>query len=279
MNKSRTAEMISSYLDGALSEDEKRDLENLLIQDEKVKELHQQMQLTRYILSKAPRIKAPHNFTLTVSMVKPPNKSSSFLSSLFVLRSMQFAAVLSSFMLIFAFLAEYLNTSPHSITVVNQATMPLKETTNEIEPLELAAAAPMQMTITSENVQSAAVVGKQGETLDEKKALATVYPMQTTQPKEEAAPEAMAIASDNEAEMFTLPLDSGIAITNTLTPASSSPMPTQVILSHQRIQDQSWFLRVIELGILLIVICSWGGVYFISRFRLSCTSSNSSKRS
>ncbi len=63
-------ERLSAYLDGQLSERERRQVEEWLRTRPEVREAWQSLRQTHHVLRHAPRRKAPRNFTLTPAMVR-----------------------------------------------------------------------------------------------------------------------------------------------------------------------------------------------------------------
>ncbi|MCX8024290.1 MAG: zf-HC2 domain-containing protein, partial [Thermanaerothrix sp.] len=66
-------ERLSAYLDGELSERERRQVEEWLRTRPEVREAWQSLRQTHYVLRHAPRRKAPRNFALTPAMVGVPS--------------------------------------------------------------------------------------------------------------------------------------------------------------------------------------------------------------
>src|SRR5690242_6129044 len=64
-------ELLSSYLDGALNEAERADLETRLQSDDGLRRELAALQQTVNLVRGLPPLKAPRNFTLTASMVRP----------------------------------------------------------------------------------------------------------------------------------------------------------------------------------------------------------------
>ncbi len=63
-------EMLSAYLDDALTAAERQTLEARLVRDPELREHLEQLRVTRSLVRGLPRIKAPRNFTLSAEMVR-----------------------------------------------------------------------------------------------------------------------------------------------------------------------------------------------------------------
>ena len=70
----RHIKKISSYLDGKVSNSEKRQIADNISKDQQSQEIFNQLEQVKFLLSKTPKLKVPRNFQLTEKMVgmKPP---------------------------------------------------------------------------------------------------------------------------------------------------------------------------------------------------------------
>ena len=68
----RDIEQLSAYLDGALRPRQRAALEKRLHTHYTLRKTYEEMHKTRLLLRSAPRLRAPHNFTLTPQLVRAP---------------------------------------------------------------------------------------------------------------------------------------------------------------------------------------------------------------
>ena len=91
--QSRDLRILSAYLDDVLNASQKEKLEARLIREPELRQTFENLRRTKRILSSLPRVKSPHNFTLTPEMVSVRQpKRSPFVSTLRLATS--FAAIL-----------------------------------------------------------------------------------------------------------------------------------------------------------------------------------------
>lgn len=96
----RDLEVLSAYLDGEISADQKRTLEARLKSEEQLNRAYTELRRTRMILRSAPRLRAPRNFTLTQRMVGVrPTRDWSF-------PVLSMASVMATFLFILVFLGD-----------------------------------------------------------------------------------------------------------------------------------------------------------------------------
>ncbi len=100
----RDYEIISAYLDGQLSEADRSRLEERMRANSDLRNAMEEMGRTRALLRMAPRRRAPHNFTLTRSMVgqKPEARRGSFR----LFPAFSFASAMATLALVFSLLFE-----------------------------------------------------------------------------------------------------------------------------------------------------------------------------
>ena len=107
-NANRDFELLSAYLDGQLSDNDRRRVEQLLHSRPDLKTTLDELRRTRAVLRMAPRRRAPRNFTLTPEMVgeKPGRKPQPRNTGLFP--AFSFASAFATIVLIASLLFEFL---------------------------------------------------------------------------------------------------------------------------------------------------------------------------
>lgn len=115
-------ESLSAYLDGELSIPERRKLEVMLHENESFLQQLNALEKTRALLRHAPRVKVPHNFTLTAAML--PNKQ----PNTFWLPMMSTSSVLAAVVLIITYVFNFATlASPKMIENLAMDTAPMAE--------------------------------------------------------------------------------------------------------------------------------------------------------
>lgn len=99
---------LSALLDGKLSPAEKSRLESRLSKETDLREMLEELRRTRIILRNSPKIRAPHNFTLTRQMAGISEKPRSG----FVYPFLKLSTVLASILFVFALLGDFFVKQP-----------------------------------------------------------------------------------------------------------------------------------------------------------------------
>jgi hypothetical protein len=138
------AETLSAYLDGQLSPADARQLQGRLASDPNLKAVLDDMRLSRRVLAKLPKRRAPHNFTLTRSMkgVRAPEPPAVW--------GLRFASLLATLLLLATFALN--GVTPLAPVSLASAPRPANgiggsgggPPTTELPPQSFAAAAPTQ---------------------------------------------------------------------------------------------------------------------------------------
>jgi hypothetical protein len=117
---SRDWEVLSAFLDGQLSAQEKALLETRLKESPELQNGLEEMQRTRAVLRSLPRYHVPRNFTLTPAMVGKK-------SQLRLFPVMRLASIMASILLVLTFVGEWLSTSWMAQQAAPMAAMPVEE--------------------------------------------------------------------------------------------------------------------------------------------------------
>ena len=101
--RTRDLNKLSAYLDGTLKENQREKLRFRLEREPELRQWFENLQQTKDLLGKLPRIRAPHNFTLTPNMVtvRSPKKQPIF-------NSLRLASSLAAALLVVLLGVEYL---------------------------------------------------------------------------------------------------------------------------------------------------------------------------
>ena len=120
----RDYEQISAYLDGGLKPNERARVEARLQSDDAFQATFQEMRKTRSLLRSLPRMRSPHNFTLTPAMVgKPVTRPGLYPRSYYTLR---LSAVLSSVFLVVVLIGDFLTSGLRPAMMPTMAPVPVQ---------------------------------------------------------------------------------------------------------------------------------------------------------
>ncbi len=117
---SRDWEVLSAFLDGELSAQEKALLETRLQENPELQKGLEEMQRTRAVLRSLPRYHVPRNFTLTPAMVGKKSQPQLF-------PIMRLASIMASILLVLTFVGEWLSTSWMAQQAAPMAAMSVEE--------------------------------------------------------------------------------------------------------------------------------------------------------
>ena len=114
--------LLSTYLDHALKEPEEKKLEVRLAQEPELRERLENLRRTKHLLRFLPRLKAPHNFTLTPEMVtvRKPRQP--------IFTTLRYATAIAAILLVVLFSVEGITNLPKAATADESAILQEAET-------------------------------------------------------------------------------------------------------------------------------------------------------
>lgn len=125
--RAKQLEQLSAYLDGQLSETEKRQVESRLSSEPGLREEYEGLRKTKLLFSRIPQVRAPRSFALTPEMVKVRQKKQPFTTTL------RWATSVAAILLVVMFGAEFLLGNPFAARSAMPAEEMLESVTMEME--------------------------------------------------------------------------------------------------------------------------------------------------
>lgn len=125
--RAKQLEQLSAFLDGQLSETEKRQVESRLSSEPELREQYEGLRKTKLLFSRIPRVPAPRSFALTPEMVKVRQKKQPLTTTL------RWATSVAAILLVVMFGAEFLLGHPFAARSAMPAEEMLESVNMEME--------------------------------------------------------------------------------------------------------------------------------------------------
>lgn len=125
--RAKQLEQLSAYLDGQLSENEKRQVESRLAREPELRVQHEGLRKTKLLFSRIPRVHAPRSFALTPEMVTVRQKKQPFTTTL------RWVTSVAAILLVVMFGAEFLLGNPFAVRSAMPAEEMLESVNMEME--------------------------------------------------------------------------------------------------------------------------------------------------
>ena len=276
-------ELLCVYVDGELKPKDSSRLESRLKTDAALREALRQIQMTKSILSHTPTMRAPRNFTLTPEMVGIHRKHTSPFWG-FAFRTMQMSAVLSTLLLVFILIGDFLTVGKLGAPLL-PAAAPLPKQEMALEEVSsptsmLPATALPQEQAKALDTLAVATMAEPNKPQSAEKFVSTEMPEVAAAPPSAPVGEAAPMQAAAELEITQLPSTEAATVSKEI----AAPLPTATLFASVQKKEispkptietktlppvsPSWNLwRIVEVGLALIAFFSVIVALFFSKKR------------